>query len=129
MIKAVDAVNIYVRDQEKSVRFFVDVLEFTVREDRLLSDGVRWVTVAPPGSQGCLALCGKEATGFAEEKVGSFAHLQFLTSDARATYEELNARGVRFTRVPRQMPFGVLGGFLDVDDNEYDLLERRPVAG
>ena len=41
-------VNIFVRDQEKSLRFFVDRLGFGVVVDENYESGGRWLAVAPP---------------------------------------------------------------------------------
>jgi catechol 2,3-dioxygenase-like lactoylglutathione lyase family enzyme len=47
------AVNIYVRDQERSLRFDVDRLGFQVAVDARMRDGARWVAVAPPDGGPC----------------------------------------------------------------------------
>jgi catechol 2,3-dioxygenase-like lactoylglutathione lyase family enzyme len=39
-------VQVYVRDQERSLRFYVDQLGFTLANDVRLESGKRWVTVA-----------------------------------------------------------------------------------
>jgi hypothetical protein len=42
------AVNVYVRDQERSLRFFLDKLGFQVAFDARVESGQRLVAVAPP---------------------------------------------------------------------------------
>jgi len=42
------AVNVYVRDQERSLRFFLDTLGFQVAFDARVESGQRLVAVAPP---------------------------------------------------------------------------------
>ena len=44
----VHAINIYVHDQEQSLRFFRDQLGFDLAFDAQLQTGDRWVAVAPP---------------------------------------------------------------------------------
>ena len=52
----VHAVNVYVRDQDQSIRFFVDQLGFNLAFDGRLQSGDRWVAVAPPDGTTVLAL-------------------------------------------------------------------------
>ena len=40
-------VIIYVRDQDSSLRFYVDKLGFRVVVDERFEDGLRWIEVAP----------------------------------------------------------------------------------
>src|SRR5438445_12533573 len=41
-------VNIFVRDQDRSLRFYLDQLGFHLALDARLQSGDRWVAVAPP---------------------------------------------------------------------------------
>jgi hypothetical protein len=41
-------VIIFVRDQERSLRLYVDSLGFRVAVDHKFEDGRRWIEVAPP---------------------------------------------------------------------------------
>src|SRR5215475_9838406 len=41
-------VNVYVRDQDRSLKFYVEQLGFRVAFDAKLQSGERWVAVAPP---------------------------------------------------------------------------------
>jgi len=49
-------VNVYVRDQDRSVRFYLDQLGFHLAFDAKLQDGERWVAVSPPDGMAVLAL-------------------------------------------------------------------------
>jgi hypothetical protein len=42
------AVNVYVRDQERSLRFYLDKLGFQVAFDARVESGQRMLAVAPP---------------------------------------------------------------------------------
>src|ERR1700686_4150316 len=52
----VHAINIYVRDQDQSLRFYTDQLGFVLAFDAQLQSGDRWVAVAPPDGSALLAL-------------------------------------------------------------------------
>ena len=53
----VHAVNVYVRDQDRSLRFYLDQLGFTLAFDVQLQSGQRWVGVSPPDGTAVLTLC------------------------------------------------------------------------
>src|SRR5258708_724653 len=44
----IHGINIYVRDQERSLRFYLDQLGFQLAFDVHLQSGQRWVAVTPP---------------------------------------------------------------------------------
>src|SRR5262245_29617953 len=52
----IDAVNVFVRDQEKSLLFYVEQLGFEVAFDSRLQSGDRWIAVAPPNGSAVLTL-------------------------------------------------------------------------
>src|SRR5262249_60855864 len=49
-------VNIFVKDQDHSLRFYVDQLGFNLVGDERYESGGRWVAVASPHEQAALAL-------------------------------------------------------------------------
>src|SRR5438477_10972016 len=49
-------VNVFVRDQDRSLRYFVDQLGFSVVLDYNYDRVGRWVAVAPPDGQSLIAL-------------------------------------------------------------------------
>ena len=115
-------VSVYVRDQERSLRFFVDKLGFTVVADVEFASGKRWIEVSPPDGAAVLALV-VPTEGFNEEKlVGNSAAVTFLTEDIDRIYREWSERGVHFT-IPLQMPEwgGKFCRFVDPDGNAFVL--------
>jgi Lactoylglutathione lyase and related lyases len=49
-------VNIFVRDQDRSLRFYLNQLGFHLAFDAKLQSGDRWVAVAPPNGEAILVL-------------------------------------------------------------------------
>jgi hypothetical protein len=49
-------VKIFVRDQDRSLRFYLDQLGFHLAFDTRLQSGDRWVAVAPPDGSAILSL-------------------------------------------------------------------------
>jgi len=49
----IHAINIFVRDQDESLRFYLDQLGFSLVGDVRFGSGQRWVAVAPPDGSAC----------------------------------------------------------------------------
>lgn len=115
-------VSVYVRDQERSLRFFVDQLGFTLVTDARFASGNRWIEVSPPDGTAVLALVlpieGVDDT----DAPGKSGLVTFLTEDVERTYSEWSARGVHFT-IPPQTPAwgGTFCRFVDPDGNSFAL--------
>jgi catechol 2,3-dioxygenase-like lactoylglutathione lyase family enzyme len=115
-------VTIYVSDQERSLRFFVDQLGFSLVSDVRFASGSRWVEVGPPDGTAILALA-VPIPGLNEERfIGNSGMVTFLTENVEAKYLEWSKRGVRFT-IPPQTPSwgGMFCRFVDPDGNTFAL--------
>jgi serine phosphatase RsbU (regulator of sigma subunit) len=97
----VHAVNVYVRDQDKSLCFFIDQLGFTLAFDVRLQAGQRWVGVAPPDGTAVLTLIAPDPDSPEYNLIGKPTDVAFVTEDVPATYAEWRKRGVRFRHTPR----------------------------
>ena len=95
------AVNIYVRDQERSLRFYLDTLGFQIAFDARMESGQRLVAVAPPDGTAVLALVQPGPDSSQSRFIGRATHVVFVTEDVPATYREWRKRGVRFLNMPR----------------------------
>ncbi|PWU09107.1 MAG: hypothetical protein C5B51_06695 [Terriglobia bacterium] len=95
------AVNIFVRDQDESVRFYVDQLGFDLAFDARLQSGDRWVAVAPPDGTALLALIAPKPDSSQYRLIGRPTGIVFVTEDVVAKYSEWRKRGVRFQYAPR----------------------------
>lgn len=115
-------VTIYVQDQERSLRFFVDQLGFSLVSDVRFASGNRWVEVGPPDGTAILALA-RPIPGLNEERfIGNSGLVTFLTEDVEAKYRQWSARGVQFP-IPPQRPAwgGMFCRFVDPDGNMFAL--------
>ncbi|HVN09473.1 MAG TPA: SpoIIE family protein phosphatase [Patescibacteria group bacterium] len=95
------AVNIFVRDQEKSLRFYRDQLGFELAFDARLQSGERWVAVSPPDGTAVLVLVAPEPGSEEYKLIGRPTPVVFVTEDVPAKYKEWSRRGVRFRHTPR----------------------------
>jgi len=138
------AVLVFVRDQERSLRFYVDTLGFKVAYDVRLESGRRWVTVAAPDGGAVLSLIAPSPRSHDYKKIGREVPVIFVTEDLPAKFHEWRSRGVRFSSTPRlrrvrlegsrhevsgvEKPFtdsiwgGVFTRFQDLDGNTFQLV-------
>ncbi len=136
-------VNIFVHDQERSLRFYLDQLGFNLAFDVQLQTGQRWLAVAPPDGTAVLSLIKPEPDSELEKLIGRHTGIVFVTEDVAAKYAEWRKNGVRFHHTPRlrrvkyvphespaptllgkQEPVwgGVFTRFEDVDGNIFSLV-------
>jgi lactoylglutathione lyase len=95
MITHVNCVVLYVHDQQKSLDFYLNQLGWEVRTDEVMSDGGRWIDVAPPSARTRVALV-PAPPGYTFPRTPS-AHCTLSTDDVRATFRELDGRGAPVT--------------------------------
>ncbi len=97
----VQAVNVYVRDLERSLRFYQEQLGFEVVYDVIVQSGQRWVGVAPPDGTAVLTLIAPDPESEEFKLIGRPTQVIFVTDDVAAKYAEWRKRGVRFGHSPR----------------------------
>jgi serine phosphatase RsbU (regulator of sigma subunit) len=97
----VHAVNVFVRDQDRSLRFYLDQLGFSLAFDVRLQSGQRWVGVAPPDGTAVLTLIAPDPDSDEYKLIGRPTDVVFVTEDVVATYTQWRGRGVRFRHTPR----------------------------
>lgn len=112
MITELHTVALYVADQDRAKRFYVDTLGFELNADQTGLGGIgRWIEVAPKGGQTALMLA--DAAGWnKQDRIGKSADVTLRCDDAHALHAELAANGVPVTE-PQTQRFGT---FIDVTD-------------
>src|ERR1700761_1054073 len=96
----VNGVTVYVRDQERSLRFYVDQLGFRAAYDFRLPSGERWLAVSPPDGTAMISLVVPDSSTEECGLIGRETQISFVTEDISAKFEEWRERGVRFQGVP-----------------------------
>ena len=119
----ITVVSVPVADQDRSLRFYTEVLGFDVRVDAPFGPGMRWIQLAAPGGRCSIAL----VTWFDRMPPGSQHGLVLTTPDIARDHALLGARGVAFSGPPEPAPYGTHAEFGDPDGNGWILLEE-PVA-
>ena len=120
--------SIYVDDQNKALRFYVEVLGFDKKAD--FSQGsFRWLTVGSPeepdGTQLQLALNDKPAAKAYQQAIfqqGQPAAM-FFTDDVKGDYERIKARGAEFTMPPTDVTASTIAMLNDTCGNLIQLTQ------
>src|SRR5215831_15254474 len=114
---------VFVRDLDRSLRFYVDQLGFELISDkRVTSDGLGWIEVAPPDGSANLALVVPKVDSPEYKLIGGYRWVLFMTEDVQAKYHEWSQRGVRFASTPETATWGgTYTRFEDPDGNAFGL--------
>jgi catechol 2,3-dioxygenase-like lactoylglutathione lyase family enzyme len=122
----IGAIALVVRDYDEARAWYCDVLGFELVEDTPLTDGKRWVLVAPPGAAETRLLLAKaanaEQAGAIGGQGGGRVFLFLHTDDFWRDYNAMREKGVRFCEKPRQENYGTVVVFEDLYGNRWDLI-------
>jgi serine phosphatase RsbU (regulator of sigma subunit)/uncharacterized glyoxalase superfamily protein PhnB len=122
-------INIFVRDQDRSLRFYVDQLGFGLVIDESYESAGRWVAVAPPDGNTVLALIAPKRNTADHKLIGRSKHAVLVTEDVMAKFEEWRKRGVRFHHPPQMTLWGgIFTRFDDLDGNSFVLVGRDDIV-
>ena len=126
----IHTVNIYVKDQERSVRFYVDKLGFHLAFDARLPSGQRLIAVSPPDGTAVITLIQPDPDSSQHRLIGRATQVVFVTEDVAATYREWRRRGVHFRSTPRlrRVTYDQLATGAN-SINSADMREQAPVWG
>jgi catechol 2,3-dioxygenase-like lactoylglutathione lyase family enzyme len=136
MITKLNHVSIFVLDQESAYDFYVNKLDFSVHTDAEMGPGKRWLTVTPPEQPDLEISLMAISAGMMFDDVsaaamrdlvakGTFGFGVFECNDLLATYEELKAKGVEFTKPPTKEFYGFEALFKDDSGNWFSLGQKK----
>jgi len=134
MITKANHFSIFVLDQTSAYDFYVNKLGFKVNTDAEMGPKGRWLTVNPPEQPDLeitlMAIDDKmmfnaESASIMRDlvKKNTFGFAVFECDDMLATYEELKAKGVKFTKEPTREFYGFNAVFEDDSGNWFSLSE------
>lgn len=135
MITKISHTSIYVLDQDSAYDFYINKLGFEVRTDAQFGPGMRWLTVGPKDQKDMEIILMPVTEGMslnkeqAEQlttlvKSGAFGFGVFECKDIYATYEELKAKGVVFSKTPKEEFYGIEAIFKDDSGNWFSLGQK-----
>lgn len=121
-ITGIASTSIFVKDQQESLNFWVERVDFEVICDLELESNFRWVEIAPRSSNSSINLYPKSL--ISKKDLKPMPVIVFRTNDIHSTFNDLKARGVTFSRNPLKSILGIHAMFKDVDGNEFLILEK-----
>jgi len=134
MITRISHVTVFVRDQKTAYEVYVDKLGFTVTNDLTMDNGLRWLTVTPPGQPNVqLVLAEARPPMIGESLVPHYRALLdadamgagvWECDDCQKTYDALRARGIEFTKAPKKEFYGIEALFKDGCGNWFSLTQH-----
>lgn len=120
-------IALVVKDYDEAIDFYTKKLDFILREDTVLDEKKRWVTIAPPGAKECSLLLARAAN---EEQLKSIGNqtggrvfLFLFTDDIDRDYTKMIERDIHFVRTPSVQPHGKVAVFADLYGNLWDLIQ------
>ena len=130
MLQSIVHIALVVRDYDEAIDFYTNRLHFTLIEDSYQPEqDKRWVVVAPPGSHGTTVLLARaskpEQEAFIGNQTGGRVFLFLGTDDFWRDYREMQERGIRFVREPKEADYGTVAVFEGLYGNRWDLIQFR----
>lgn len=136
MITRLAHASIYVLDQERAKDFYVNKLGLEVKMEIPIGPEAKWLTVAAKdqadmeitlmpvnNNEMFPAESAKKLTELIEN--GTFGFGVFESVNIYATYEELQQKGVEFTKPPTEEFYGIEAMFKDDSGNWFSLVQRK----
>jgi catechol 2,3-dioxygenase-like lactoylglutathione lyase family enzyme len=118
-----ELIGLPVSDIDRAKAFYGDTLGWSVDNDSVVSDDLRFIQVTPPGSA-CSIAFGK---GITDMKPGSLKALQVVVASADDALADLRGRGVETSDIDEQ-PWGRFVFFSDPDGNSWSVQQLPDYA-
>jgi catechol 2,3-dioxygenase-like lactoylglutathione lyase family enzyme len=115
-----ELVTLPVTDVDRAKAFYIEQAGFVADHDQVISEGLRFVQLTPPGSACSIAI----GSGLTESAPGSAA-VQLVVDDVHAAREELRSRGLEVGDV-QTFDWGSFVFFADPDGNRWAVQELPP---
>ena len=134
MITNVSLVSVWVTDLDDALAFYTDVLGFEARDDIMLGEDFRWVTVGHPSQPELQLHLTTPSKSLSDDLIAAMTRAQaegglpgvgLHVDDCRKTYQELSAKGVEFIQEPQDRPYGVEALMRDNSGNWIVLVEAK----
>ena len=128
MAQSIAHMALVVRDYDEAIAFYCETLGFELVDDSDQPEqNKRWVVVKPRGPSTTSLLLARASDDHQAQYIGDQAGgrvFMFLrTDDFWRDYEAYKAKGVTFTRDPKEAPYGTVAVFADLYGNLWDLIQ------
>lgn len=128
MMRSLFLVTLVVPDYDQAIRWYRDVLGFTLATNDPLGEGKRWVVMRPDENSGAGLLLaradGEIETAAIGNQTGGRVSFFLQTNDFARDHALYRSRGVEFIEEPRLEDYGTVAVFRDAFGNFWDLIEH-----
>lgn len=116
MITNIGTVAIYVDDQHKAKKFWMEKVGFVIVAEYPMGPNAYWLELGPEKAKSRIVIYPKAMMqGFENFK----ASIVFECDDIFGTYQRMKEKGVQFKSEPQEMQWGTFVQFCDEDENEF----------
>jgi catechol 2,3-dioxygenase-like lactoylglutathione lyase family enzyme len=128
--------TIVVPDYDEALRWYTGVLGLEKVEEGSFGKGLRWIVIAPRGQKD-MGIILELAKPFSPDdkisdyksRIGKETRWVFVVKDCHRFYEMLSKRGVKFTELPVDQPWGVTEAhFEDLYGNVFESSRPAPAG-
>jgi catechol 2,3-dioxygenase-like lactoylglutathione lyase family enzyme len=125
MLEKISYVTVLVKDQDKALDFYTNLLGFEKRVDNPTPEGPRFLTVGIRGQDFQLVLWPGTPGQPRPVQGRPPAAVTIETADCRKAFEALKSRGVKFDTEVLEYPWGYVAVFQDPDGNRLQVRQGR----
>ncbi|MCM3767002.1 VOC family protein [Neobacillus niacini] len=126
MIHQVGQIMLYVNNQDEAVRFWKEVMGFSVMNEEDNGQGFRWIEIAPTkDAETSIILHNKEfiAKMSPELNLGT-PSLMFFTKNLDQLHADLSNKNITVGEI-MNMPSGKVFNFSDFEGNYFAVMEKK----
>ena len=123
--------SVSIKDLDKALKFYTEVLGFVKKEDVPLGGGARWVTVVSPDEQNGTELLLEPNADYPAMRAlkeslvkDGIPFTMFGVDDVQKEYERLKALGVEFKMGPTKMGPVTIALFDDTCGNLIQIVQK-----
>ncbi len=123
--------SVSIKDQDKALEFYTEILGFVKKEDQPLGGGARWVTVVSPDAKDGTELLLEPNADYPAMKAlkeslvkDGIPFAMFGVDNVQREYERLRALGVKFTMEPTGMGPVTIAIFDDTCGNLIQIVQK-----
>ena len=123
--------SVSVKDQDKALKFYTEILGFVKKEDQPLGGGARWLTVVSPDAKNGTELLLEPNADYPAMKAlkeslvkDGIPFTMFGVDNVQKEYERLKALGVKFTMEPTEIGSATIAVFDDTCGNLIQIIQK-----
>jgi lactoylglutathione lyase len=126
MISKVGQIMLYVNDQDEAVKFWTEIVGFSVVAEENNNQGLRWIEIAPTkGAETSLILHNKDFVSKMSPGLNlGTPSLMFFTENLEQLHRDLLDKGITVGEIVN-MPSGSVFNFADYEENYFAVMEKR----